>query len=289
MTRTGAPRVAVVGSANLDMVATAERLPTPGETVTDAVLHRFPGGKGANQALAAQRLGAEVSLVACVGEDAAADEALALLRDGGVDLSTVVVLPDAATGIALIAVSADGENQIIVAPGANRRLLPELVKLPSADALIGQLEVPAQTLADVANGFDGFFAVNLAPARDVPDVLRARADLIVVNETEAAFYGESLHASGGMVAVTRGSRQAALYQDGEEIAAMQPHQVDVADSTGAGDAFTAALTVALVEGQAPAAALNFACAAGSLAATRPGAQPSLPLRQDVDDFLADKA
>ena len=172
-----------------------------------------------------------------MGEDAAADEALALLREGGVDLSTVVVLPDAATGIALIAVSADGENQIIVAPGANRRLLPDLVDLPTADALIGQLEVPAQTLADVANGFDGFFAVNLAPARDVPDVLRARADLIVVNETEAAFYGESLHASGGMVAVTRGSRQAALYQDGEEIVAMQPHQVDVADSTGAGDAF----------------------------------------------------
>lgn len=289
MTRAGASRVAVVGSANLDMVATAERLPTPGETVTDAVLHRFPGGKGANQALAARRLGAEVSLVACVGKDAAADEALALLREGGVDLSTVIALPDAATGIALIAVSADGENQIVVAPGANRRLVPELVDLPPADALIGQLEVPAQTLADVANRFDGFFAVNLAPARDVPDDLRARADLIVVNETEAAFYGESLHTSGAVVAVTRGSRQAALYRDGNELAAMQPHAVDVADTTGAGDAFTAALTVALVEGQEPGAALRFACAAGSLAATRPGAQPSLPHRMDVDRFLSGNA
>ncbi len=279
------PRITIVGSANLDLVATAPRLPRPGETVTDAVLERFPGGKGANQALAARRLGAEVSLVACVGVDSAADEALALLREGGVDLSTVVVTENAATGIALIAVSPDGENQIVVAPGANRLLTEALVQPPSSDALICQLEVPPETLAAVAAGFDGFFALNLAPAREVPEELAKHADLIVVNETEAEFYGDRIHSTDALVAVTQGSGRAAIYRAGEELAGMQPHRVDVVDSTGAGDAFTAALTVALVEGRAPAEALEFACAAGSLSATRPGAQPSLPKRQDVDAFL----
>ncbi len=284
-----APTITVVGSTNLDMVATAQRLPVPGETVTDAVLERFPGGKGANQALAAQRLGSDVSLVACVGDDAAAGEALALLRDGGVDLSTVVTIANAATGVALIAVSADGENQIVVAPGANRLLTEAVVQPPVSDALICQLEVPPETLAAVAVHFEGFVAINLAPARDVPDELTEHADLIVVNETEAEFYGDRIHATDALVAITKGSKRAALYRAGKEIAAVQPHRVDVVDSTGAGDAFTAALTVALVEGQEPSAALQFACAAGSLAATRPGAQPSLPHRSEVEDFLAEQA
>jgi ribokinase len=123
------PTVAVIGSVNLDIVARVARLPAPGETVTGAKLHRFPGGKGANQALAAQRLGADVSLVARVGDDAAADEALALLRAGGVDLSACVAIPDVATGTALIAVAPSGENQIVVAPGANRYLLPDQLSL----------------------------------------------------------------------------------------------------------------------------------------------------------------
>ena len=117
--------IAVIGSINLDLVATVKKLPEPGETVTDAELNRFPGGKGANQALAAQRLGADVQLIACVGEDAAADEALALLRESGVDLSAVFSVAEVATGTALIAVAPSGENHIVVAPGANRRLLPE--------------------------------------------------------------------------------------------------------------------------------------------------------------------
>ena len=131
--------IVVVGSVNLDFVATVDKLPVAGETVSGAELNRFPGGKGANQALAARRLGANVSLVARVGDDANADEALALLSSGEVDLSTChrdTVIP---TGVALIAVSADGENQIVVAPGANRHLRPEMLSLPPADALICQL------------------------------------------------------------------------------------------------------------------------------------------------------
>ena len=273
--------VTVIGSVNLDIVANAARLPAPGETVTGAELHRFPGGKGANQALAAQRLGAEVSLVARVGGDASADEALALLRDGGVNLDDCIAAADDATGTALIAVAPDGENQIVVAPGANRTLQARYIATPQTDALICQLEVPADVVSDVAVRYDGFFCVNLAPAMKVDVAILQRADLVVVNETEAAWYGSTLSACHGLVATTRGGDIATLERDSELVAEARPPAVDAVDATGAGDTFTAALTVALVEGQAPEQALQFACAAASLATTRMGAQPSLPLREEV--------
>jgi ribokinase len=275
------PTVAVIGSVNLDIVARVARLPAPGETVTGAELHRFPGGKGANQALAAQRLGADVSLVARVGDDAAADEALALLREGGVDLSACVAIPNVATGTALIAVSPSGENQIVVAPGANRYLLPDQVEAPDTDAVICQLEVPVETIASVAAAYKGFLCVNLAPAMEIDVAVLQRADLVVVNETESAWYGASLSACAGLVATTRGAGVASLERDGDVIAEARPPAIEAVDATGAGDTFTAALTVALVEGQAPEKALQFACAAGAMAATKMGAQPSLPMRSEV--------
>lgn len=275
------PTVAVIGSVNLDIVARVAHLPAPGETVTGAELHRFPGGKGANQALAAQRLGADVSLVARVGDDAAADEALALLRDGGVDLSACVAIPGVATGTALIAVSPSGENQIVVAPGANRYLLADQVEAPDTDAVICQLEVPVETIASVAAAYKGFFCVNLAPAMEIDVAVLQRADLVVVNETESAWYGASLSACAGLVATTRGAGVASLERDGELVAETRPPATEAVDATGAGDTFTAALTVALVEGQAPGKALQFACAAGAMAATKMGAQPSLPMRSEV--------
>ncbi|MDH3590116.1 MAG: PfkB family carbohydrate kinase, partial [Gammaproteobacteria bacterium] len=156
--------IVVVGSVNLDLVASVPRLPVAGETVTGATLARYPGGKGANQALAARRLGADVCLCACTGTDTAADEALALLRHDGVDLSHCVADEESATGIALIAVAPDGDNQIVVAPGANRRLTTERLDIPDADALICQLEVPIETVAAAAMDFSGLFCINLAPA-----------------------------------------------------------------------------------------------------------------------------
>ena len=275
------PTVAVIGSVNLDIVARVARLPAPGETVTGAKLHRFPGGKGANQALAAQRLGADVSLVARVGDDAAADEALALLRAGGVDLSACVAIPDVATGTALIAVAPSGENQIVVAPGANRYLLPDQLEVPDSDAVICQLEVPVETVVSVATAYKGFFCVNLAPAMEIDVAVLQRADLVVVNETESDWYGASLRACAGLVATTRGAGVASLERDGEVIAEARPPATEAVDATGAGDTFTAALTVALVEGQAPEEALRFACAAGAVAVTKMGAQPSLPMRAEV--------
>ena len=279
------PRIVVIGSVNLDIVAAAERLPAVGETVTGATLDRYPGGKGANQALAARRLGASVSLIACVGKDPEAEAALLLLRQGGVDLSGCAHIIAAPTGVALIAVSPDGENQIVVAPGANRELRPAIVSVPAADALIGQLETPVETLEHASNTFDGFLCLNLAPAGPVPERLIRRADLLVVNETEAAYYGDLLAGTGALVAKTYGAEGAELWQNGRRIAEARPPAVDAVDSTGAGDAFTAALTLALVEGQAPQAALVFACAAGAAAATRPGAQTSLPTRDEVDALL----
>jgi ribokinase len=251
-------------------------------------LNRFPGGKGANQALAAKRLGADVSIVARVGDDAAADEALALLRSGDVNLSGCGRDADAPTGIALIAVAPSGENQIVVAPGANRQLRPDMLDLPSADALICQLEVPAETLVFAAQEFEGFFCINLAPALDVPLELIQRADLVVVNETEAAHYGDALFACNGFLAITYGADGAVLKKGGEILAECKPPKIDAVDATGAGDSFTAALTVAIVEGQEPDAALRFACAAGAAAATKAGAQPSLPFRKDVEDLMNEK-
>lgn len=280
------PRITVVGSVNLDFVATGASLPAPGETVTGATLARHPGGKGANQALAARRLGAEVRLVGRVGADAMGEEALSLLRLEGVDLSDCPAVSGHSTGVALIAVAPGGENQIVVAPGANATLSPAHLGDLGDDPLILQLELPVETVAEAVGRARGFVCVNLAPAAPVPDMIFDRADLVVVNETEAAFYGEALHRARGLVAVTRGSRGAALYRGADRVAECAPPAVEAVDATGAGDAFVAALTVALLEGRDPSAALDFACTAGALAATRPGAQPSLPRREEVDARLA---
>lgn len=278
--------ITVVGSINLDFVATASKLPSPGETVTGATLARYPGGKGANQALAAKRLGADVRMIGRIGADSMADEALALLRQGGVDLSGVAVDPAVPTGAALLAVSQDGENQIVVASGANFAIRPEHLPAALEGALILQLEIPFDTIEAATRAATGFVCVNLAPAAKIPRAILDRADLLIANELEAEFYGPQIHDGAGLVAVTWGARGAGLYRKGELVAQAAPPMVVAVDTTGAGDTFVAALTVALLEGQAPERALAFACAAGALTATQAGAQPSLPTRAEVEGILA---
>ncbi len=277
--------ITVVGSVNLDLVASGAPLPHPGETVTGARLARYPGGKGANQALAAARLGHKVRLVAAVGHDDMAEEALKLLREGGVDLSATHYLNGETTGVALIAVSREGENLIVVCPGANNALSPSDVDGETIEHMLGVLEVPIPALLAAARRATGLVALNLAPALPVPEELLAEADLLVVNETEAAFYGASLHAPGRLVAISLGSDGAELWKGGTRIASARPPQVRVVDTVGAGDTFFAALTCALIEGLDETAALTFAVTAGAATCTKPGAQPSLPLRAEVEALL----
>lgn len=271
--------IAVVGSINLDLVARVERFPLPGETVTDAIVSRFHGGKGANQAIAARRLGAQVAMLGCVGDDPVAQEVLRNLREHGVDVSGCRTLDGCATGLALINVTAAGENQIVVAPGANAGFAPELLALPPSDAVIAQLEIPLPTVRKAAETCRGFFCLNAAPARDVPEEILALTDLLVVNEGEAQALGDKTGRFGNWLAITLGAAGAVLLRAGEEVARAKPPRVAVVDTTGAGDAFTAALTVAMLSGMPPAAALQRACIAGALTATRPGAQSSPSLAE----------
>lgn len=281
MKKESAVRIAVVGSVNLDLLAHAPHLPRAGETVTGAALTRHPGGKGANQALAARRLGADVSLVARVGRDSHADEALSLLSAEGVDLSGCSLDEDLPTGVALIVVDADGENQIVVAAGANYGLHPEHLAHPDADALLCQMEIPVETVAAAAARHEGWFCLNLAPALPVPPEVLDRADLLIVNASEAESAREALVGFRGLLAVTYGSGGAAMFRNGAEIARARAPRITAVDTTGAGDAFTAALSVRLASGAKIDEALTFACAAGACAATRRGAQPSLPTTAEV--------
>ena len=263
-----AAELTVVGSVNLDLVARVERLPRAGETLSASAFERVPGGKGANQAVAAARLGAEVRFVGCVGRDALAAEALVNLRGLELDVREV----DAPTGLALIVVDDAGDNQIVVVPGANERVEVRSV----SGAVLCQLEIPDAAIAQARVGAD-WLCVNAAPARSF-DV---DADLVVANRFEL----DAIGPQRGLVALTLGEEGAVLLEDGREVARAAAPKVDAVDGTAAGDAFTAALVVSLLEGRERGEALRRACAAGAIAASRFGAQPSLPTADEVDAIL----
>ncbi len=261
-------RLTVVGSVNLDLVARVERFPRPGETLTALSFERIPGGKGANQAVAAARLGADVRFVGCVGRDGAAVEALVNLQ--GLELE--VREADAPTGLALIAVDAVGENQIVVVPGANAEVDAASVSGP----VLCQLEIPDSVVAQARASAD-WLCVNAAPARR----FGIEADLVVANRYELDAIGRQR----GLVALTLGADGAVLLEDGREVARASAPRVATVDGTAAGDAFTAALVVSLLEGRERAEALRRGCAAGAIAASRFGAQPSLPTADELDAIL----
>jgi ribokinase len=254
----------VVGSINLDLVARVPTLPRPGETLTSTSFARVPGGKGANQAVAAARLGAAVTMIGAVGDDANADEAIAGLREAGVSLR---LERTGTTGLALILVADDGENHIVVVPGANDTVTP----VSPGGAVLCQLEVPDAVVTAAADGAS-FFALNAAPAR----YLDLEPDLLIVNRLE-----HEVMSRGRLVAVTYGPEGAALFEGGREVARARPPAVVAADGTAAGDAFAACLVVSLLEGRPREEALQRACNAGALAASRFGAQPSLPRADEV--------
>jgi ribokinase len=262
------PSLTVVGSINVDLVARVERLPRPGETVSEASFARVPGGKGANQAVAAGRLGAKVRFLGAVGQDTFAEEALVGLREAGIELD---VAQRGDTGIALIVVAADGDNQIVVVPGANAT-----VDAVGAGNVLCQLEIPVETVRANADAAD-WFCLNAAPAKSVD----LEPDLLVVNR-----YEYEVNSRGKLVALTLGEEGAVLLENGAEVARARPPRVTAVDGTAAGDAFTACLVVSHLEGRDWEEALRRACAAGAIAASRPGAQSSLPTAAEVDEILA---
>jgi ribokinase len=268
------PRLTVIGSINLDLVARVERLPRPGETLTGASLERIPGGKGANQAVAAARMGAGVTLVGAVGTDAFADEALGGIEQEGVRLS---IDRREATGTALILVDATGDNQIVVVPGANASVAP----MTTDEPVLCQLEIPIETVEAAAQG-EGPFFLNAAPAKPIPSTLVQGCDLVIVNRYEL----DALPAQPRLTALTLGEEGAVLLEDGREIARARPPRVDAVDGTAAGDAFTGCLVVSILEGRDHEEALQRACVAGAIAASRFGARPSLPTAAEVDAMLA---
>lgn len=276
---TPSPAVTVVGSINVDLTIRVSRLPGPGETVGAGTLTREPGGKGANQAVALQRLGASVTLVGAVGEDADGSWACANLERVGVSTAGVVRSSAAATGTAVVLVDDAGENQIVVCPGANDLVSPRGVELWT-DPILAQLEIPLDTIVDLASAARGFLAINTAPAQQVPQEVIERTDLFIANAGE--YQQIPGLRSARLVAVTDGARGATLLAAGVEIARATSPKVDAVSTVGAGDAFSAALVLGLVRGLSPAAALTAACAAGSDAVTDAAAQPAL---RHLDNYL----
>ena len=301
--------VFVVGSINQDFVLRVERRPEPGETVTGAELALFPGGKGANQAIAAARLGADVAMLGRVGEDPFGGELVENLRDNRVNTSRVEAVTGAPTGSAFITVTPDGENAIVVSPGANRRFGPAEVRAASEDLrkarlLLAQLEVgldAVETAAHTVIGNGGRFLLNLAPPREVSSELLRLSDPLVVNEHEAAFLlgenvgenardpeetaGKLLDLGPPSAIVTLGATGAIL-ATGNSSRHFPAPEVQVVDTTGAGDAFVGALAAKLAQGALLEEAVPYAVLAGAVAVMREGAQGSLPVREDVEKLRA---
>ncbi|WP_460743814.1 ribokinase [Mariniluteicoccus endophyticus] len=281
--------VLVVGSANLDLVTHLDRRPGPGETVLGGDLTRLPGGKGANQAWAAGRAGARTALLACMGSDEAAETLLASLTGAGVD-TTGVHRVDAPTGTALIMVTPDGENSIVVCPGANAHLTPEVVanaaEVPAARVVVSQLEVPPETTVALARRVREAgvrLVLNAAPSAPLPDDVLAACDPLVVNETEAADLAGTTGSPAALAAalLDRGPRsivitlgdRGSLVADGTTMQEVPAQSVQVVDTTGAGDSFVGALAAALAEGQSLAEAARRGTEAAARVVGQDGAQP----------------
>lgn len=274
------PRVAVVGSANVDHVVRCAALPRPGETVLGEDVALLAGGKGSNQAAALARLGVDVALIAAVGEDSPGAWLASRARDLGVDVSWLQ-RSSRPTGAAFIAVDRDGENEIVVSPGANADVDLAGVDLAMFDVVLAQLEVPLGVVDDAARRSRAL-VLNAAPATPVAAETLARCAVVIANEREAA----SLDlASLACCVVTLGARGAVAYERGREVVRAVAPPVDVVDTVGAGDVFCAAYTAQFARGASREDALRFAVAAGALATQVVGAQGSLPTRDEVERWL----
>ena len=299
------PDILVIGSMNADLVIRAPRFPQPGETISGEDLQIIPGGKGANQAIAAARQGALVTMMGRVGNDNFGLELIDNLKRNNVDTSHVQMDPRFATGTAIIVVDMNGQNSIILSPGGNSRVSPAdlyNVSFPDHKLLLLQLEIPIETVFSAAqrakeNGL--LVLLNPAPACSLPDELISLSDFILPNETELSLLtnhpvndmasagkaaGLLLERGAQNVIVTLGAN-GALIVSGKQVTHVNTYQVDVVDTTAAGDAFIGGFSSALLQNKSLEEAVRYGCACGALAATKFGAQPSLPTREEAETFI----
>ncbi|MEQ8482165.1 MAG: ribokinase [Hoeflea sp.] len=298
--------IVVIGSINMDLIGTTERLPAPGETVSGSDFTTAPGGKGANQALAARRAGAAVKMVGATGTDAFAEDALALLKDAGANLESVQRC-EGATGIALILVDPDGENVIAVIPGANGKVSAAnasdaIAAMNPGDTLLLQLEIPETSVRaalEAAREKGVTSILNIAPLTEAVGRLAPLADIVIANETEFARLSgqpvetldqvrtelETLHAKTGQCVIVTLGGDGVLYARDGNIDHVPALSIKPVDTVGAGDTFCGYLAEGLDSGLEFSEAVRRAATAGALACLKPGAQPSIPLSADVDKRL----
>jgi ribokinase len=298
-------KILVVGSINMDLVVRVPRAPELGETILGEDFETFPGGKGANQAVAASRMGGKVTMVGRVGNDDFGDRLIQGLVENQIRTTYVIKDSEAPTGIAMIAVAANGQNMIVVASGANAKVSPNDVHdtrdlMREADLLLVQLECPLETVSEaieLAKAYDVPVILNPAPAQDLSESLLTKVDYLTPNESELTLLsGEQdmdlainkLREKGvKKLILTMGANGARVVTD--EIDQHLPtSEITAVDTTAAGDAFNGALAVGLAEGKPLLEAVRYGIAAGALATTKHGAQPSLPTREELEAFLASR-
>jgi len=295
-------KILVVGSINMDLVVRVPHTPNPGETILGEKFETFPGGKGANQAVAASRMGGEVALVGRVGNDDFGDRLIQGLVENQIKTTFIIKDSEVPTGIAMITVAADGENMIVVASGANSEVSAEDVNntrelMREADLLLVQLECPLETVSgaiDLANAYEVPVVLNPAPAQPLSKTLLEKVDYLTPNETELTLLGGEKDVESGIkklrrmgvrnLVLTMGANGARVVTD-EVDQHIPAYEITVVDTTAAGDAFNGALAVGLAEGKPLLEAVRWGVAAGSLATAKHGAQPSLPTRDEVEVFL----
>lgn len=298
--------VQVVGSINMDMIVQLDRFPKEGETLTGTKFMTAPGGKGANQAVAASRLGAKTALIGCVGVDQFGKDLVGNLKKEKVSMRRVGFIPDVSTGTAIISINTQAQNQIIVIPGANHTITLEHLKRSwktlkmKPQAVLLQLEISFPIVweaAQIAKRDKALVVLNPAPAYPITRDLLQLVDYLVPNEHEAKLIAKkedvedaatTLHKMGAKHVVITLGEKGALYTNGQSLHYVPSFRVHAIDPTAAGDTFVAAFTVAILEGKSPLAAIQFANAAGALATTKMGAQPSLPTRVEIEQFLKQK-
>lgn len=291
-------KITVIGSINMDLVTSTGRIPKVGETLLGHSFHTIPGGKGANQAVAAARLGADVTMIGAVGDDSFGETLVSHLTNQGIHTENIMKAKGTSTGIASITLSG-GDNSIIVVSGANNHITPDIIKkneeiISLSDILLLQLEIPLESVVaavELAKKHKVLTILNPAPIQKLPKELLEMVDYVTPNEHEQTLLFASIDGTQSQLEklkekciVTRGSRGVTVYKNGNHIE-IPSIQVDVVDTTGAGDSFNGALAFALCEGAEIEAACRFANVVGAISVTKLGAQSGMPTKQEVEAFL----